>query len=132
MRPFLALMLVLCACRNEEFRVLPAPPELVEVELDRTGYRLVFMFPEGWARVAAAGPPDGFRYSDGERSLHVRIFLDERRFDEGMLREESGASVRAFQPVSPWPFVGVVAAWRGPPDPAAFDRFVQSFKVERR
>ncbi|HTK60414.1 MAG TPA: hypothetical protein VL283_04420 [Candidatus Baltobacteraceae bacterium] len=135
MRSFMCAFLLIAsvACRNEDFRVLPPRPELVEVVLDETGYQLSFLLPgPEWHRVESDFK--GYVFGSGERTLRIAILLKRDRFEsaEADARAESGMEIRAFEPGSPWPFVGVVVAYRGPPDDATLEMFRRSFKVERR
>jgi len=130
---FASLCLLLSACGGEDFRVLPARPELVEVELDDTGYRLSFLIPgPDWRRVESDFK--GFIYGNGDRTLRVAILLKRDRYEasEAAARAMPGMEIRAFEPGTPWPFVGIVVAYRGPPDDALLKAFQASFKVERR
>ena len=137
MRPF--MFAVLCsfaaACRpGDDVSVTPAPPELVEVDLNGNGFLLSFLLPDAeWRRVPMDGPPRGFFYARGERSLHVTIHLKVHRYETA--EDEARATdveVRAFAPGPGWPFVGVVISYRGPPDDAMLEAFERSFKIERR
>jgi len=131
---FFVSLCLLAACRGgDDVRVSPAPPELIEVELGGTGYQLTFLLPDpGWHRVASDFK--GFIYGSEGRTLRVAIALKRERFEaaEAAARSESGLEIRAREPGSSWPFVGVVVAYRGPPDVPMLDAFMRSFNVERR
>lgn len=135
MRPFVfaALCLLAAACRHpDDVPYAPPPPEEVVVDLQGTGHELVFRLPDpDWLRDASFR---GFRYRHEERSLEVVICLVRDRFIEVSERVSASpdATVRAFEPGSGWPFVGVVVIYRGPPDAAMLDAFERSFKLERR
>jgi len=136
MRPLtFALLCSLAACRpTDDVPVSPARPELVEVDLGRSGYQLSFLLPDAaWRRVEPENPPRGFLYVLDGRTLHVTIQLKVEKFEAA--EDEASATdavVRAFRPGPGWPFVGVVVSYRGPPDEAMLDAFERSFKVERR
>lgn len=127
--------LVSIACRGEnDFRVVPAPPELVEIGLGDRGDRLIFFLPDAdWRRIDEE-PFRGFLYGKEERTLRVVIVLKEDRFADAVdeARRASGAEIRDFDAGRSWSFVGVVVSYRGPPDAAMLAAFVRSFKVERR
>jgi hypothetical protein len=137
MRPFAFAFLCsfAVACRPaDDVPVTPARYELVEVELNDTGYRLSFLLPDAeWRRVTMEGPPRGFFYANGVRSLHVTIHLKVHKFETAEDEARAtDAEIRAFMPGPGWPFVGVVVSYRGPPDDAMLEAFERSFKVERR
>ena len=134
--PFVCALLAAASigCRTrDDVRVNPAPPELVEVDLDGTGYQLSFLLPDpDWRR--AASDFKGFVYERDGRMLRVAVALKRERFEaaEAQARAEAGLDVRAFEPDSIWPFVGIVVAYRGPSDEPMVKAFVRSFRVERR
>lgn len=140
MRPSaLALMstIFFMACRNDADVVLTtAPPELVEVSLAESGGRLSFSLPDaGWRRVGEEGTPRGFVFEKDGRNLQVEFVLKEDLFSSAVAqarRRHEGAEIRAFQIGAVWPFVGVIVAYRGPPDAPMLDAFVRSFRFERR
>src|SRR5688572_15431766 len=137
MRSFVFALLCsfVAACRpGDDVPVSPARYELVEVDLNGNGYQLSFLLPDAaWRRVQMDGPPRGFFYARGERSLHVTIHLKVHRYEAAEDEARAtDAEIRAFTPGSGWPFVGVVVSYRGPPDDAMLQALERSFKVERR
>ncbi len=132
---FAFLYMLSSGCRGgEDFRVTTAPPELVEVDLNGNGYQLSFLLPDAeWRRVQPDGPPRGFQYVRDGRTLDVTIHLKAERFETAEAEARAtDAEIRAFQPGTGWPFVGIVVSYRGPPDDAMLETFKRSFKVERR
>lgn len=138
MRPFLFALLSACllaACRTEEYvPYRPPPSEQVVVGLDATGCELVFLLPDGWRRAAAEPSFKGFRYRHGPGTIEVQIRLKEEAFASlvEQARADTSSVVRTVEPHSPWPFVGVVVTYRGPPDEPMLEAFIRSFRVERR
>lgn len=137
MRPFAMTCLcvaALSACRpGDDIVVLPARPEHVEIGIDDRGSFVSFELPDGWRRIEEE-PFHGFLYGKDRRTLRVVVVLKEDRFEAASdrAREETGSEVRNLEPWRGWPFVGVVVAYRGPPDAPLLDAFVRSFRVERR
>lgn len=135
MRPFAlaSFCALLAACRpGDDIPVVPSPPELVVIDLQGTGCELVFRLPDDAWRRDADRSFKGFRFREGARTLEVQIRL--RREDFAALSEEpsTDAVTRSVEPGSGWPFVGVLVAYRGPPDPEMLEDFTRSFRVERR
>lgn len=132
---FLCAFTLLGCGRGEDSTVSPARPELVEVVLDETGHGLSFLLPDAeWRRVEDAAFK-GFIFDRSGMSLRVEISLKEATFhavEAAARKGADGSEIRAFEPGTGWPFVGVVVRYRGPPDAPLLDAFVHSFKVERR
>lgn len=131
MRPFIFAFLFLAACRGDDVRYSPSPPEDQVVTLPDGRWLLTFTLPDGWRR--DGNPEPGFRYVLGERRLTLAIRLERPAFEHAEAEARAAvAEVRAFEPGTGWPFVGVVLSYRGPPDVHMLDAFVRGFKIERR
>jgi|GEM_PF-2296387 len=123
-------------CRLEDdVRVTPAAPELVEISLPEPDGRLIYRLPDaGWARIKEEGPFKGFLYGKDGRELRVTIVLKEDSFDGAVAaaRAPSPGEIRVFTVGRSWPFVGIILMYRGPPDGPLVEAFIRSFRVERR
>jgi hypothetical protein len=138
MRSFLWLCLcasVSVSCRrHDDFDVVPAPPEFVDIGVGDRGDHLIFYLPgPEWRRIEET-PFRGFLFGKGDLTLRVVIVLKEGLLDPAAVKAGSDpdAVVRAFEVARGWPFVGAVVSYRGPPDDAMLRAFIRSFKVERR
>ncbi len=137
MRPFLPACLIVLASAcgpHDDIRVVPAPPELVEISFGERGDRVRFFLPgPEWRRVAET-PFRGFLYGKEGMTLRVVIVLDEDALEPAAdeARRDPDAEVRVPVSARGWPFAGVVVAYRGPPDAAMLDAFCRSFRIERR
>lgn len=133
----------LCLCafasfgchRWDEVDAAPARTELIEISLPQPGDRLLYALPDaGWRRVEEASFR-GFLYGKEGKTLRVTIVLKEDRFEDAVAEARAAAAseeIRAFSVGRSWPFVGIILAYRGPPDAPLLDAFIMSFKVERR